>query len=85
MEGIASAPFSSQHSGAGVGFQGVRQEEQDFRSYNREVVQQEDCLQGKSSVQRDWESAGLDPPLSIQSPVQDQNAPSALAASKMGL
>lgn len=85
MEGNTSAPFSSQHSGAEVGFQGVRQEEQNFRSCNREVVQQEDCLQGKSGVQRDWESAGLDRPLSIQSPVHDQNAPSALAASKKGL
>lgn len=73
MEGNTSASFPSQDAGAGldqldqVGFQ----EGEDFRSYNREVVQQDDCLQGKPSIQRDWESAGLDPPLSIQPPVQD--------------
>lgn len=34
------------------------------------------------NAQRDWESAGLDLPLSFQSPGQDQNAPSALLLQK---
>jgi len=84
MEDNTSAPFS-QHSGAGVDSRVSGKKSRTSGPIIEKWFSKKTELQSKSGVQRDRKSAGLGPPLLIQSSVRDQNIPSALAASEMGL